>query len=239
MDAAVGNRVLGEVQEVTLEEILSELRTTVQASTTGPTRYKLTHIPELDDIQARHHHSTKSSNLSISGRHLPLLYHLLSHLLSPPHNYTLLLIDIDGRFDPTRLTCSPPSLRHLYIQRPARSAVGASSERVRSVVADAEEFMLHGEGSAQSRGREWWGTVVVGAVVSGGGGGGGGGGLPAGDVAAGWKGWLKVEREAVGGFAMGMSLSEARERREERQKVVDNSGWAAESPWGGFVFDGG
>lgn len=94
--------------------------------------------------------------------------------------------------------------------------------------------MLHGEGSAQSRGREWWGTVVVGAVVAGGGG--GGGGLPAGDVAAGWKGWLKVEREAVGGFAMGMSVSDARARREERQKVVDKAGWAAESPWGGFVF---
>ena len=73
-----------------------------------------------------------------------------------------------------------------------------------------------------------------GAVVAGGGG--GGGGLPAGDVAAGWKGWLKVEREAVGGFAMGMSVSDARARREERQKVVDKAGWAAESPWGGFVF---
>ncbi|KAK0386706.1 hypothetical protein NLU13_6540 [Sarocladium strictum] len=230
MEAAIGNRVLGEVEEVSLEELLAELRHSVQQATgVSPTRYKQTHIPALDTIQARHLQSTKSPTLSISGRHLPLLYHLFSHLLSPPHNYTILLIDLDGRFDATRLSCQPTCLRHLYVQRPARSAVSASHEKLRGVIADAEEFMLHGEGSSQSRGREWWGTVVIGAAE----------GLSSDVVAAGWKGWLKVERETVAGFAMGMGVREARARREERQKVVDGVGWSVESAWGGFVFHEG
>lgn len=93
--------------------------------------------------------------------------------------------------------------------------------------------MLHDESSAQSRGREWWGTVVVGAAEGSGPAASG----AAGDVvAAGWKGWLRVEREKVGGFAMGMGVREAKARRDERQRVVDGVGWAVESDWGGYVF---
>lgn len=91
--------------------------------------------------------------------------------------------------------------------------------------------MLHGEGAKQSRGRAWWGTIVVGAAE------GSSTSAGAGDVVtAGWKGWLKVEREKVGGFAMGMSVQDAKVRRDERQRVVDGAGWAVDSPWGGFVF---
>lgn len=83
--------------------------------------------------------------------------------------------------------------------------------------------MLYGEASRASAGREWWGTIVL-------------GGLGAGDVIAGWKGWLRVDRESVRGFALGISAEEALEQRARRQDVVDEAGWAATSQWGSFVF---
>lgn len=86
--------------------------------------------------------------------------------------------------------------------------------------------MLYGDASRASAGREWWGTIVL-------------GGLGAGDVVAGWKGWLRVDRESVRGFALGISAEEALEQRERRQDAVEAAGWAATSQWGGFVFRDG
>jgi hypothetical protein len=83
--------------------------------------------------------------------------------------------------------------------------------------------MLYGAHRA-SAGREWWGTVVV-----------GGSGAP-GDISASWRGWLRVDRASVGGFAVGLSAEEALDQRAARQEVVDRAGWTASSAWGGFVF---
>ncbi|KAF4966154.1 hypothetical protein FSARC_6153 [Fusarium sarcochroum] len=181
---------------------------------------KLTHIRPLDDIAAVHFHTTKAAGISISGRHLPLLYKLISTLISPPHQYAVLIIDIEGRFDATRLTCSPSHTQHVYVQRPARS----SPEQIRALVAEAEGLLLYSDVARASAGREWWGTILV-------------GGLGAGDIAAGWKGWLRVDREHVRGFALGISAEEALNQKEQRQDVVDAAGWAATSQWGGFTFE--
>ncbi|KAM0424646.1 hypothetical protein ACHAPT_010172 [Fusarium lateritium] len=181
---------------------------------------KLTYMQPLDDIAARHFQATKAAGINISGRHLPLLYKLISTLISPPHLYAVLVIDLEGRFDATRLTGSPSHARHVYVQRPARG----SSEQLRALVAEAEGVLLYGDAAKASAGREWWGTVVV-------------GGLGAGDVtAASWKGWLRVDRENVRGFALGISAEEALEQRGQRQGAVEAAGWAATSQWGGFTF---
>ena len=65
------------------------------------------------------------------------------------------------------------------------------------------------------------------------------GGLGAGDLVAGWKGWLRVDREAVRPFPPGISVEEALLQRDARNKAVQAAGWEVSSPWGGFVFHDG
>ncbi|KAH7149721.1 hypothetical protein B0J13DRAFT_313474 [Dactylonectria estremocensis] len=232
MDAATGARLLGEIEEASLEEMLHGVRSALtldldstlpdnKASAQVPIQAaKPTHMRPLDQLAARRFQNTKTAGVSLSGRHLPLLYKIISTLVSPPSLHALLVIDLDGRFDATRLTCDESHLHHVYVQRPARSSL----ERLRAVVSEAEGFMLYGNGAHTSAARQWWGTVVV-------------GGIGAGDIAAGWKGWLRVDREHIRGFALGISAEEAMEQRRWRQDAVDTAGWAATSDWGGFFFN--
>ncbi|KAK2596638.1 hypothetical protein QQS21_006314 [Conoideocrella luteorostrata] len=215
MDTAIGSRLLGQIEEVSLEEILSEFRTSFKP----PSRLKLTHIPALDALATTHLRNTQSQTISLTGRSLPLVYKIVSTLISRPHSKALLIIDLDGRFDATRLDCDMNDLQHVYIRHPARS----DPEHLRALVTESEHFMLYSEETQASRRREWWGTMVL-------------GGLAAGDLTAGWKGWLKVERRAVPGFAMGVSVGEVLGQRGLRQKAVDEAGWVAESEWGAFEF---
>lgn len=166
----------------------------------------------------------------------------------------MVVVDAESRFDVTRLVATstssskapnhsgsphsgpssnsssypakPSDLHHLHVYRPSRG-----QDQIRAAVAAAQEWMVYG--SHGSRAREWWGTVVIGA-----GAGGGGGGIK-GDVNAGWKGWLRVEREEVAGFAAGTSIEEALRDREKRQDVVDGAGWVAGSRVGGYVWKDG
>ncbi|KAI0420531.1 hypothetical protein F5X98DRAFT_10930 [Xylaria grammica] len=235
MDAAgarhVGARLLGEVEEGSLEELLDSLRGVL---TNDPSRHRNPHIPmaDLSAAISRYHRAAQSAPpplMSVSGRYLAFLYHFLSTLISAPHNYTVVVVDVEGKFDVTRLisstptpaeksttTTTPDDLAHVHIYRPRR-------EQLHVVLAGAEDYMLYGPHS--SRGRQWWGTVVVGGV--------------GGDVNAGWKGWLRVEREGVVGFAPGMSVEEALRERERRHEAVERAGWVASSPWGTHVWKGG
>ncbi|KAI2778506.1 hypothetical protein F4815DRAFT_477264 [Daldinia loculata] len=240
MDSAtakhVGARLLGEVEEGSLEELLDSLRVNLTSGPSNNVRPDIP-IPALANIAARYHKATQSTPppvLSVSGRYLPLLYHLISTLIAEPHNYTVVVVDAESRFDVTRLVCSSPSnntgnssypaqlpdLRHVYVYRPARG-----QDQVRAAVAAAGEWMLYG--AHGSRAREWWGTVVIG---------GGSGVSVKGDVNAGWKGWLRVEREEVAGFPAGVSVEEALRDRNKRQEVVEDAGWVAGSRVGSYVW---
>ena len=81
-----------------------------------------------------------------------------------------------------------------------------------------DDYMLWGD--HESKGREWVGTVLNGGV--------------GGDVMVGWRGWLRVERGAVGNFGEGMNVGEAWAERDMRQEVAEKSGWRAGSEIGDF-----
>ncbi|KAI2467990.1 hypothetical protein F4781DRAFT_286049 [Annulohypoxylon bovei var. microspora] len=251
MDASaakhVGAKLLNEIEEGSLEELLDTLRVNLTGGSSN-IRPEIP-IPALANIATRYHKATQSAPppvLSVSGRYLPLLYHLVSTLIAEPHNYTVVIVDAESRFDVTRLVSSSsnpsrsnpaahhpsstgypaqvPDLRHVHVYRPARG-----QEQVQAAIAAAGQWMLYG--AHGSRAREWWGTVVIG----GGSGAGGGMGVK-GDVNAGWKGWLRVQREEVSLFPAGVSVEEALLDREKRQEVVDAAGWVAASRVGGYVW---
>ena len=228
-------------------------------------------IPELDGLVARHFRATQSSPLSVSGRHMPLIYLLVATLIAAPHNKAVVVIDVDGKFDVTRvLQCTPyftteqsgftfssdepardgsrpnspgrpqlprvtiKDLKHIHIYRPARGSLS----HIREIVTSAEHYMIYGRHTSTTR--EWWGTVVI------------GGGSPvvlqsalgpvagsgSADVTTGWKGWLRVDREEVSGFGVGMSVQEALSDRDRRHAAVKEAGWAAGCVWGTFAFQG-
>jgi hypothetical protein len=173
---------------------------------------------------------------------------LVSTLIADPHRYAIVIIDSEYRFDVTRLV-SPSShvdesenvndkslpatladLGHVYVYRPARSSLrprsGALSDeppqdQTQISIAAAEHHMLYG--AHASRGRAWWGTVVIGGS--------------GGDVNAGWKGWMDVQRREIAPFGVGVSAEEALAERDRRNEFVQQRGWEGRSrvgvyPWG-------
>ncbi|KAJ4287520.1 hypothetical protein N0V88_007622 [Collariella sp. IMI 366227] len=254
--ASVGSRLLGEIEETTLDEIdvfqtqvLASLRAhfTTATSTTGDdnagnattTNTRLISFPigPLNDLVHRHFRATQSVSLAVSGRHLELLYVLIATLITSPHEKAVSIVDFEGRFEPLRLLSTRPveggarvqrtDLDHVHITRPAHGNLAQNADCVASI----ENYMLYG--SHQSRGREWWGTIVIGGGLN-----------PAGSISAaasaqvavtaGWKGWLRVDREDMPTF-WDMSAEEALVDREKRQAAVDDVGWLATSLWGGFT----
>jgi hypothetical protein len=123
-------------------------------------------------------------------------------------NGAVALVDMDGRFSPSHLSCD---IRHVHVWRPTNHNLSATLESV-------EGHMLWGD--HVSKGREWVGTIVNGGV--------------GGDIMVGWRGWLKVEKEDTGPFGLGVSVEEVMVDREQRQEVVDRSGWKAVSEIGEF-----
>ena len=205
---------------------------------------------------ARHHQVSQTFPpplLSLSGRYLPFLYHLISTLIAAPHNYTITIIDADHRFDVTRLLSDSPAstaphdaarpnpypatkndLKHIYVYRPAPSA---NQSQVQASLAAAREYMLYAPHG--SRTRAWWGSVVVGGTAGSGFVGpavdGRGERLVA-DVVASWKGWLHIQREEVAGFGLGISVEEALGERERRAELARNRRWEARAREGAYAW---
>lgn len=149
------------------------------------------------------------------GRYRALLYHIVSTAVSAPRSGVALVVDVDGRFDVTRLSCSMEELRHVYVVRPGKEGVDRCLE-------EARRWLVYGEHG--SKGRE----LVMRAVS-------GGEGVKGADVVGCWRGWMRVGRGAEGpGFGEGISVEEAARERGERQQVVEGSGWRAESDYGEF-----
>ncbi|KAL2756089.1 hypothetical protein ACRALDRAFT_1070768 [Sodiomyces alcalophilus JCM 7366] len=245
----MGARMLNEVEEGNLDEVLASLRTNLSVLSAlpatctkeGPQRFKTHALPDLDALIDRNLRATQSATLQLTGRYLPLVYKLVSELIAAPHHKAIVIIDTENRFDPTRLTTQHSSgdsdLRHVHVYRLPR----CEPDRLQSLVAGVEARMLYGR--HESRARQWWGTIVIGALpVS-----------PAASsaapgpatastrsniahVTANWKGWLRVGRGDVERFHPTSSVREALAGRERRQMAVDTVGWVASCQWGGFTF---
>jgi hypothetical protein len=115
----------------------------------------------------------------------------------------VVVVDLDGRFSPSHLTeLDMKDLSHVHVFK-------CSKERLKVTLENLEGYMVWEEHG--SKGREWLGTIVLGGV--------------GGDIMVGWRGWLGVDRELVGGFGEGVSVEEAWGEREKRQEVVDGKGW--------------
>ncbi|KAK5659011.1 hypothetical protein OQA88_1098 [Cercophora sp. LCS_1] len=246
----IGLQVLREIEETSLDELLSALRTsliaadepqtTATATATASATIRDFPLPRLNDIVASHFHKTKSPVLALHGRYYELLYPLVATLIAPPHEKAIAIVDFgfgdDGGFEVLRLLATRTAtgeglhrgdLEHVYVVRPPPG----DAAHVERCVIEVERHMLYGE--HKSREREWWGMVVIGGGLFPGGTRGGHNVV----ITAGRSGWLRVERAEVEGFGRG--AEEAFRQREGRQRAVEERGWAASSEWGGFVFRGG
>lgn len=206
-------------------QILDSMRNAYNQGTakegTSGTNYKIktTGIDELDEIVAQHFRSTKIGGLAVTGRYLPLIYKIASTVVSAPFSKAMIIVDYEGRFQASRLTCKRSDLEHIYVTRPAES----TRDQAKDLIIDTENYILFSDRARHSASRELWGTIVL-------------GGLGGGDIIAGWKGWLRVDREEVRPFPPNTSVEEALRQRDERQRAVDAAGWQVSSAWGGFVF---
>ncbi|KAK3317011.1 hypothetical protein B0H66DRAFT_520197 [Apodospora peruviana] len=119
--SSVGARMLSEVEETSLDEILTSLRTNltngnnnhndspdrVAASTSAPPPRTFP-ISRLNELVRRHFRATQSAPLAITGRHHELLYVLVATLIAPPFEKAVSIVDFDGRFDALRLLATAP-----------------------------------------------------------------------------------------------------------------------------------
>jgi hypothetical protein len=166
-----------------------------------------------------------SKNLALTGRPLALVYRLITSLMSTPIPATVVIIDLTQRFSPSHLLPSLPisELKHIHVFRPTKANFSLTLDGV-------EDYMVFGNHG--SRYREWRGTFIL------------GGSAPTekglGEerllVSTGWKGWLRVEREEVVGFGLGLSVEDAWGEREQRWSDVQSKGWKAVCEEGVFVF---
>ncbi|KAB8290753.1 hypothetical protein EYC80_008390 [Monilinia laxa] len=219
-----GGRLLREVEES--EESLESLLATL-TNTLNPLPPK-THIPSLDALWSQQN----QLKLSVSGRQLPLLIYILTTLLKVEKS--VVLIDTNSRFSPSFLPIENENedgngnnkvgrteeggklkksdLKHLHIFRP-------SPKNLEVTLKGIEEYILYGE--HESHGREFGGTVLFGFDARDAGGNAvanvKGMGRP--EIMMGWRGWLRIEREEVAGFGVGVSAEEMLGERGRREEV--------------------
>ncbi|KAK4189677.1 hypothetical protein QBC35DRAFT_379770 [Podospora australis] len=128
--AGIGARILGEIEETSLDEVLASFRTGFATASLEPktdiddnifiknednSKFGLTRaptyfpIPRLNDLVQKHFRTTNSAPLAITGRYHELLYILIATLIAPPHKKTVAVIDFEGRFGPLRLLATTPT----------------------------------------------------------------------------------------------------------------------------------
>ncbi|TGO22224.1 hypothetical protein BPAE_0177g00180 [Botrytis paeoniae] len=204
----------------------------------------------LDELWS--HLYQNQPRLSVSGRQLPLLIHILTALLGNKDRKVgkcVVLIDMHSRFSPSFLAFQEDEkddedddegleaglkenklkrsdLKHLHIFRP-------SAQNLESTLKGVEEYMLYG--NHDSYGREFGGTILFGVEGREGVDMGSLRGMGRPEVVMGWRGWLRVEREEVGAFGTGGSVEEMLEEREMREEVVRGKGWRGAGEKGGEV----
>ncbi|OBT70267.1 hypothetical protein VE03_00008 [Pseudogymnoascus sp. 23342-1-I1] len=205
MAVAQGARLLGEIEVGTLDELFRDLKA-LQHPNVAPGRLG---IPGLDEVWER-----RGGQMYVCGRYRALLYHIVSAAVAAPRSGVALVVDVDGRFDVTRLSCSREELRHVYVVRPGKEGAERCME-------EARRWLVYGQHG--SKGRELGVRVVSG----------GEGGRGA-DVVGCWRGWMRVGRGEEGRVGGGVSVEEAVGERGERQRSAEGRGWRAESEFGEF-----
>ncbi|KAK4205505.1 hypothetical protein QBC40DRAFT_291950 [Triangularia verruculosa] len=134
---AAGRRLLGEIEETGLDEVLAAFRTgfvtngnaaaaanidhndgnvniAVKKEEDGKSRTGLTEyapktfpIEALNDLVQRNFRATGSAPLAISGRYYELIYVLIATLIASPWEKAVAVIDFEGRFDPLSVLAAP------------------------------------------------------------------------------------------------------------------------------------
>ncbi|ESZ94430.1 hypothetical protein SBOR_5148 [Sclerotinia borealis F-4128] len=236
-----GGRLLRDLEESeeSLESLLTALTDTL---VTHPPR---THVPSLDLLWSQSYQN--QSKLSVSGRQLPLLIHILTTLLRGSGGRggkCVVLIDVRSSFSPSFLPfenddasneeereeeqrkLKKSDLKHLHIFRP-------SAQKLECTLIGIEKYMLYGD--HESYGREFGGTILFGfdARDAGGNGVGNVKGMGRPEIVMGWRGWLRVEREEVLRFGLGVSAEEMLGERERRVEICRGKGWRGRGDKGG------
>lgn len=166
---------------------LATAQSPVKQQHRGPTaglRLHSFHVPELQQVVANHFSATRSPELVAGGnRPLALVYFLVAALVAT-HNYAVVVVDVEARFDVRRLLCMRPvvhiedadnqqdetnhmravceaDLQHVHVFR----TDPRWRTSLRELVATAEQRALYG--MQRRRDRPLWGTIAIGNSASG------------------------------------------------------------------------
>ncbi|KAK3987269.1 hypothetical protein QBC44DRAFT_127342 [Cladorrhinum sp. PSN332] len=264
--AGIGGRVLGEIEEVGLDEVLDCLRLRAAAASPNITdsdnnnniisnhvlantthhRPRIFPIPGLDDLMQRHFRDTTRSGgrappLAVSGRYQELIYLLIATLTSPPLRKTISVVDFDGRFDAVRLLVTRPVLpeKGSAIEKPGREDL----EHVyvwrpeRGYQGDVYDEVERFMLYGNHGSREReWWGTVVIGT---------GPSLGPGRSRGAYPGHVAVIAGRTGWMRVdrvevqvfcGKGVEQALRERDSRQAAVEAARWVASSAWGEFVF---
>jgi hypothetical protein len=174
-------------------------------------------VPKLDDVWQDH-----GGTLTVDGRYKKLLYHVISRVVSAPRSGAVLVVDADGKFDVSALSCSKRDLQNVYIVRPPDGRKG-----VVKALNEATKWLLKGE--LASIDRELVLKIVSGFK---------GTQLPAADIVCGWRGWMHVYNgaEEVQRFLEGISVHEAEMEKHQRADATGRAGWVVAWASGEYKF---
>jgi hypothetical protein len=244
--------------------VLNPVLYTDPATWSRPPKYKIRLPPRvfpisvLNVLVVRHYKATHRVPLGIRGRYFPLLYLLLATLIAPPNNKCVLVVDVEGKFEvskileqtPVSMRPLPPEQQPKNMPREQRRRVGPpyhqpvlpsdlahiyvirpADERegpLCRAIRQAKQYMMYGP--HRSRDREFWGTVVIGADDP---------GADVDVVCGTMKCWLKVVREPVWTFgAKGLnSYKGVLKHRAKRDADRSFTPLTARCVWGRFKFD--
>jgi len=192
------------------------------------------------------------------GRYHPLLYLLLATLIAPPNNKCVLVVDVDGSFEASKiLEATPVSMKplppHMQPEKMPRDQwrkvrppyhrpvlpsdlahvyvirpADAREGPLCRAILQAKQYMMYGP--HRSRDREFWGTVVIGADDP---------GADVDVVCGTMKCRLKVERmyvRSMGGRGV-MSYQGGMKLRDQRDAERSFAPLIARCVWGRFRFD--
>jgi hypothetical protein len=131
-------------------------------------------------------------------------------VVSPPVSKTVVVIDAQGGFDITQLSCGIEDLKHVHLYKP-------STSHVREAISQVEDYLWSGEHGSMSR-------TLAAVIVC---------GADGGDITVGWRGWLHAESgvDEIGRFRTSLSAEEAMGERDQRQAAIDSKQLKATSDW--------